>query len=116
MAAILNPAQVTSLKVLGFLYLRLGAFDRAGRLFQALARLFPEDAEIAKSLAAAELETGHAERALSLLSAPPLAELTSDPALLLLKARAHWRLEQNEAAFAVMDVYLSLKGEVSNRS
>ncbi|MDR3054892.1 MAG: hypothetical protein LBU53_05755 [Zoogloeaceae bacterium] len=107
MAAILQTEQLLSLRVLGFLYLRLGAWDRAARLFQALTRLFPDDIEIARSLAAAELEAGNAERALALLSAPPLNMLTSDPASLLLKARAHWRLSQSEAAFAVMDEYLA---------
>ena len=107
MAAVLESDQLVSLKVLGFLYLRLGAWERAARLFQALTHLFPDDIEVARSLAAAELEAGHAERTLAILSAPPLASLASDPVALLLKARAHWRLEQNEAAFAVMDTYLS---------
>jgi thioredoxin-like negative regulator of GroEL len=107
MAAVLEPDQLVSLKVLGSLYLRLGAGVRACRLFQALIQLFPEDVELARSLAAAELEAGNAERALTLLSAPPLDTQTSDPVSLLLKARAHWRLEQNEAAFAAMDAYLS---------
>lgn len=114
--AILEENQLTSLKVLGFLYLRLGAFERARRLFRALAGLFPEDVETARNLAFAELEAGSPERALECIAAPPLAPLASDPVLLLIRARSHWRLDQNEAAFAVMDAYLSGNGAGIERS
>jgi thioredoxin-like negative regulator of GroEL len=109
----LDREHVASLKVLGFLYLRLGFADRAARLFQALLALLPEDAEAALSLAAALLENGKAETALKLLEAPPLAAHSNDsddsarPVFLLLKARALWRLQRNEEAFLVMDRYLA---------
>lgn len=119
-ASTLAENHVISLKVLGFLYLRLGAFERASRLFQALAHLRPDDIEVAGSLAAAELESGHPERALTLLAAPPLAALASDPArnpvTLLLQARAHWRLQQSEAAFAAMDTYLAATRQKSEHA
>ena len=109
----LEYGQMTSLKVLGAIYLRLGFFERAARLFQALFALAPEDAGIARSLAAALLENGEAEAALERLAAPPLsadsadAAASRDPVLLLLKARALWRLQKNEEAFSVMDAYLA---------
>jgi tetratricopeptide (TPR) repeat protein len=112
----LGREHIVSLKVLGFLYLRLGFFDRATRLFRALSALLPEDAEAALSLAAALLENGDAAEALSLLDAPSLADdpaglaasgNRAGPAFLLLKARALWRLQKNEEALAVMDRYLA---------
>ncbi|MDR0379734.1 MAG: hypothetical protein LBI62_07325 [Candidatus Accumulibacter sp.] len=108
----LDREHVVSLKVLGFLYLRLGFADRAARLFRALLALSPEDAEATLSLAAALLENGSAEAALNLLEAPHLATTHSaDPVFLLLKARALWRLQKNEEAFLVMDRYLAVAGE-----
>ncbi|MDR2786894.1 MAG: hypothetical protein LBD06_00790 [Candidatus Accumulibacter sp.] len=109
----LEPEQVTSLKVLGFLYLRLGFFARAARLFQALLALLPEDAGVAKSLAAALLEDGKAGEALALLDAPPLRadpSMPADPVFLLLKARSLWRLQRGEEAFAAMEAYLAATG------
>jgi hypothetical protein len=109
----LDREHVVSLKVLGFLYLRLGIADRAARLFQALLALFPEDAEAALSLAAALLENGDAEAALDLLETPLLAAepaSSAPPAFLLLKARTLWRLQKKEEAFLVMDRYLAAAG------
>jgi thioredoxin-like negative regulator of GroEL len=109
----LEETQAISLKVLGFLYLRLGFFERAARLFRALRAFLPEDAGIHLSLAAALLENGEAEEALALLDAPPFVpshattDPATDPALLLLKARALWRLHRNEEACTVMDAYLA---------
>jgi tetratricopeptide (TPR) repeat protein len=110
----LDREHVISLRVLGFLYLRLGFADRAARLFQALLALSPDDAEAALSLAAALLENGKAEAALNLLEAPLLAAHSANsanPVFLLLKARALWRLQRNEEAFLVMDRYLAAAGE-----
>jgi thioredoxin-like negative regulator of GroEL len=111
----LDREQTISLRVLGFLYLRLGFSDRAARLFRALFSFMPDDAEIARSLAAALLENGEAEETLKLLEAPPLRATVhspaDDPILLLLKARALWRLQRNEEAFLVMDTYLAAAGE-----
>jgi tetratricopeptide (TPR) repeat protein len=107
----LDREQTISLRVLGFLYLRLGFSDRAARLFQALFALSPDDAEVARSLAAALLENGEAAETLKLLEAPLLrAGSAADPILLLLKARALWRLQKNEEAFLVMDAYLAATG------
>jgi Flp pilus assembly protein TadD len=107
----LDQNQMTSLKVLGFLYQRLGFFDRAARLFRALFALSPEDAEVVRNLAAALIEEDDAEEALRLLDAPSRHTDAPDPALLLLKARALWRLKRNEEAFAVMNTYLATNGE-----
>jgi tetratricopeptide (TPR) repeat protein len=103
----LDREQIISLRVLGFLYLRLGFADRAARLFQALLVLLPEDVEATLSLSAALLENGNAEAALNLLEAPLLAADPADPIRLLLKARALWRLQRNEEAFLVMNRYLA---------
>ncbi|MDR3159375.1 MAG: tetratricopeptide repeat protein [Zoogloeaceae bacterium] len=104
----LEETQAISLKVLGFLYLRLGFFDRAARLFRALRSFLPEDAGIHLSLSAALLENGEAEEALALLDAPPFVPSpATNPVLLLLKARALWRLRRNEEACTVMDAYLA---------
>jgi hypothetical protein len=108
----LETEQIISLKVLGFLYLRLGFFTRAARLFQALFALLPGDTGVARSLVAALLEEGNAGEALALLDAPPLrTDLTTsaDPLLLLLKARSLWQLQRNEEARAMMDVYLAAR-------
>jgi Flp pilus assembly protein TadD len=110
----LDQDQLVSLKVLGFLYLRLGFFDRASRLFRALFSLSPGDAEVARNLAASVLEAGHPEEALDILDAPPLRAgpevSAADPVLLLLKARALWRLDKNAEAQGVMDAYLAAAG------
>jgi tetratricopeptide (TPR) repeat protein len=103
----LDREQVISLKVLGFLYLRQGFFDRAARLFRALFALLPEDIEVARSLAAALLENENPGEALGLLETSFLRDHGADPVVKLLKARALWRLHRNEEAFAVMDDYLA---------
>jgi predicted Zn-dependent protease len=107
----LGRDQTISLKVLGFLYLRLGFSDRAARLFRALLALSPEDAEVTQSLAAALLENGNAEEALRLLETSPLRADLPNPVPLLLKAQALWRLQRNEEAFAAMNAYLAAAGE-----
>jgi predicted Zn-dependent protease len=107
MADTLSGDEQLSLRILGFLYLRLGFFDRAARLFRALLALCPEDAAVARSLAAAQLEAGNPESALELLEKPPLAGLSGEALLLLLKARALWRLERSAEARAAMDDYLA---------
>ncbi|MDR2450585.1 MAG: hypothetical protein LBE85_02185 [Candidatus Accumulibacter sp.] len=112
----LDREHLISLRVLGFLYLRLGFADRAARLFQALLALLPEDGEATLSLVAALLENDNAEAALNLLEAPLSAAESAnstgsaDPVRLLLKARALWRLQRNEEAFLVMDRYLAAAG------
>jgi tetratricopeptide (TPR) repeat protein len=102
----LTQDELFSLKALGFLYLRLGSFERARRLFRALAALRPEDAESAMSLAAAELEAGHPEEALRRLDIPPLERLRDTPLCCLLRAQTYWRLQRDEEAFAAMDAFL----------
>jgi DNA-binding SARP family transcriptional activator len=114
----LDQEHITSLRVLGFLYLRLGFADRAARLFLALLALHPTDAEAGLSLAAALLEHGKAEAALDILTrleepSSPATDsgYSANPVFLLLKARALWRLQRNEEAFLVMDHYLAAAGE-----
>jgi tetratricopeptide (TPR) repeat protein len=106
--ALLEDEQVFGLRALGFLYLRLGACDRASRLFQALAVLYPDDVECAQNLAAAELEAGHPEEALRRLDHPPLAGNGDTPLCCLLRARALWRLQRIDDAFAAMERFLEI--------
>ena len=103
----LTEAELNSLRLLGFLYLRLGLAARAVRLFQALAALVPQDVQIALSLAAAHLEDERPETALAVLERPPLAGAQEEPAARLLKAQSLWRLERREEASALMDRHLS---------
>jgi len=109
----LDADQRTSLRVLGFLYLRLGYCERAARLFRALTALDPGDVDAAKSLAAAQIESGKAEAALELLAASPLREAADDDVLMLLKARALWRLERNAEARAAMNAWLAARAGVA---
>ena len=106
----LEPDQFETMKVLGFLYLRLGLAERAARLFQALAALAPEDPEAALSLAAATLEAGRPEEALALFHRPPLAALPPSTAARLLKARALWRLGRQEETYKIMEEHLAAGG------
>jgi predicted Zn-dependent protease len=98
----LNAGQWTALSVLGFLYLRLGHWDRAERLFKALAALRPGDVQTAASLAAAALGRGDwaaaLERVEKILAGR--APAASDTYLHLMKAQALWRLGRTGEAEA----------------
>jgi thioredoxin-like negative regulator of GroEL len=107
----LEPDQFETMRVLGFLYLRLGLAPRAARLFQALAALAPEDGQVALSLASAALEDGRPEEALALFARPPLAAARPTAASRLLKARALWRLGRREETYRLMEEHLSAGGE-----
>lgn len=105
--AILERDQFDTLRVLGFLYLRLGLASKAARLFQALAVLAPQDPQAALSLAAATLEDGRPEEALALLERAPLAGAAARAPARLLKARALWRLGRHEETYKIMDQHLA---------
>ncbi|MDR2935049.1 MAG: hypothetical protein LBV70_04115 [Candidatus Adiutrix sp.] len=105
--AALDRDQFDTLKVLGFLYLRLGLAPKAARLFQALAALAPQDVQAALSLAAATLEDGRPEEALALLEKPPLAGAAAGAPARLLKARTLWRLGRREETYKLMDQHLA---------
>jgi predicted Zn-dependent protease len=107
----LEPDQFETLRILGFLYLRLGQARRAARLFQALAALAPEDPQIALSLAAAALEDGRPDETLALFARPPLDGAPPTAAARVLKARALWRLGRQEETFKIMEEHLAAGGE-----
>ena len=106
---LLENEQALSLRALGFLYLRLGAHERASRLFQTLTVLYPDNVECAQSLAAAELEAGRPEAALRRLDQAPLDKSDDTPLCCLLRARALWRLQRTEAAFTAMERFLEVR-------
>jgi len=105
---LLDGDQLDALRVLGFLYLRLGLAAKAARLFQALAVLAPQDGQAALSLAAATLEDGRPEEALAILEKPPLAAMAArETPARLLKARVLWRLGRHEETYKIMDQHLA---------
>jgi len=107
----LEPDQFETMRVLGFLYLRLGLAPRAARLFQALTALAPEDPQVALSLAAATLEDGRPEEALALFDRPPLAAAPPTAASRLLRARTLWRLGRQEETYRIMDEHMAAGGK-----
>jgi tetratricopeptide (TPR) repeat protein len=105
--AVLDRDQFDTLRVLGFLYLRLGLAPKAARLFQALSALDPQNLQTALSLAAATLDDGRPEEALALLERAPLANAAAWAPARLLKARALWRLGRHEETYKIMDQHLA---------
>ncbi len=103
----LSEGQWTALSVLGFLYLRLGDWERAERLFKALDALRPGDGSAAASLAAADLGRGDWNAALERLDRLPA---DAGHHVRLMKAQALWRLGRNGEAEAVMAEYLAAAG------
>ncbi len=100
----LDDGQWTALSVLGFLYLRLGDWERAERLFKALAAIRPGDGTGAASLAAAALGRGDWAAALEYLDRP---EAGVGSHLRLMTAQALRGLGRAGEAEAVMAEYLA---------
>ncbi|MCR5814062.1 MAG: tetratricopeptide repeat protein [Desulfovibrio sp.] len=102
----LSSQQKRALHVLGFLFLRMGQFARARRLFSALVTLDPGDIHARCSLAYACIELEDGEAALHTLTGlgPGDPIPGGDQTLYLLLARAHRllgeELEAQEAAAA----------------
>ncbi|UQZ90968.1 hypothetical protein C4J81_17800 [Deltaproteobacteria bacterium Smac51] len=105
----LNDNQLTTLKTLGFLYWRLGYFDRVERLFKALLAVRPDDAESLKLLAAAQLEQARFADALASLDKLGHKPRPSGEAVIwLMRAKALWGLGREAEAGAAVDEYLNM--------
>ncbi|MDR2366682.1 MAG: hypothetical protein LBF58_01010 [Deltaproteobacteria bacterium] len=63
----LDEDQFQTLLVLGFLFRRLGLVEKAGRLYQVLIAIRPDDRSVLTPAAAAALDEGRAEEALEFL-------------------------------------------------
>jgi tetratricopeptide (TPR) repeat protein len=119
----LDDDQFQTLSVLGFLFRRLGLYDKAGRLYRALLALRPDDPAVLAAAAAAAVAAGEAAAALGFLDR--LAHLSptesrawpslfdadrtgaGSPILWLLKAKALAALGRSDEAQAAVQNYLS---------
>lgn len=108
----LSGEQRRALQVLGYLFLRMGHFARAKKLFAALLALDSGDVWTRRALAAAHLATGDGAAALEQLDlSMPGGPLPSrDAALYLLKARALWLAGRADEAKNAVNAYLSAGG------
>ena len=96
----LSLQQKRVLHVLGYLYLRMGQYARARRLFAALAALDPSDVHARCSLAYACIQLEDGEAAVHTLTGlgPGDPIPGGDATLYLLLARAHTLLGEDQAA------------------
>lgn len=122
----LERQQRETLSVLGYMYLRMGELDRAGRLFAALLALGRQERSENRgapwsdaltrlahaSLAAVDLERDNPRSALEHLHlAMDGRTLTSRHAALhLLRARALWRQGRKDEAALAVEAYVHLSG------
>jgi predicted Zn-dependent protease len=110
--AMLDEAQITTLRLLGHAYWRLGYLEKAERLLKALLSFLPQDGLCLRQLAAIALQSGRPEEALSRLALLPKEEpAASDPTVALTRAQALWRLGRSEEARAAFGDYL--KGQTA---
>lgn len=116
-----------SLLVLGYMYLRMGELERAGRLFSALVALAGSRSEnegapapdaldrlAYASLAAVELEHGDPGSALDHLRTAMDGRVLSsrEAALHLLRARALWRQDRRDEARQAVEAFIALGGRL----
>ncbi len=114
----LNENCRATLRVLGYLYLRMGRIDSARRCFAALAAALPADVTarerswVERNLAAAALENNDNNAALNHLNNAMrgITMNTSDAALYLMKARALWRQGRHDEARQALNTYMHLAG------
>jgi len=104
----LTPEQRDLLKLLGYLYLRYGCFDKAVVLFEALLLQNPQDDHAAHSLACACVRTGRYDSALAqldrLLDGGDFSALTY-----LLRGQALSALGRREEAARSMLLYMDAR-------
>jgi Flp pilus assembly protein TadD len=112
----LNTEQHSTLGVLGYLFLRMGQFDKARRIFAALAALDPEDRWARRNLAAIDVHDGDASSALRHLQAALGGEALSsrDAALHLLRAKALWQEGRKDEARRAVDAFMHLADTPGN--
>ena len=108
----LNPEQRSAFNVLGYLFLRMGQFERAGRVFSALAALDPKDRWARRNLAAIAMHSGDGAAVLRhLQQALPQGPLsTGDAALHLIRAKALWLEGRKDEAKGAINEFLHLTG------
>lgn len=108
----LTTEQRTTLNVLGYLFLRMGQFERAKRVFSALAALEPDDKWARRNLAAICVQEGDGASALRHLHAAQEGEPLSsrDAALHLLRAKALWLEERTDEARRAIDEFMHMAG------
>lgn len=108
----LSVEQRRALLVLGSLFLRMGQFARAKKLFAALTALDPDDAWTARCLAFAHLGLNEGEKALEQLDRAignrPLP--SRDAALHLLRARALWLSGRADEAKNAVNAWIAAGG------
>lgn len=119
-----------TLSVLGYLYLRMGELDRAGRVFAALLAV-GKDAEAGEdvplwakaltrlahsSLAVVELERGNSRATLEHLHQAMDGQVLSSrhAALHLLRARALWHQGREDEARLAVETFVRLSGGLAD--
>lgn len=109
---LLSLEQRRALNVLGYLFLRMGQFERAGRVFSALAALDPKDRWARRNLAAIAMHAGDGAAAIRhLQQALPEGPLsTGDAALHLIRAKALWLEGRKDEARGAINEFLHLTG------
>jgi hypothetical protein len=113
-----------TLSVLGYLYLRMGELDRAGRLFAALLAVTGDaapdhSARLAHAgLAAVDVERGEAASALEHLHEAMAGQVLSSrsAALHLLRAKALWRQGRESEARQAGDMFVHLAGSSARQA
>ncbi len=114
----LNDDCRATLRVLGYLFLRMGRIESARRTFATLAATLPEEVSarerswVERNLAAIALEENDSNAALNHLNNAMrgITMNTSDAALYLMKARALWRQGRHEEARQALNTYMHLAG------
>ena len=96
----LDPNSKRALQILGFLFLRMGQFARARRLFAALSVIDPEDIQVRQSLAYACVQMNDPEGAMHALSGMVIEDDHSpiQASMHLLLAKTHMLLGEEKAA------------------
>lgn len=109
----LTTEQRKTLDILGYLFLRMGQFERARRVFSALAALDPDDRWARRNLAAIDVHDGDGASALRHLQASMSGEPLSsrDAALHLLRAKALWLEGRKDEARRAVDEFMHMAGE-----
>lgn len=118
-----------TLLILGYMYLRMGELERAGRLFAALIAVSEErtgssgalaldflDRLAHASMAVVDLERGDPGAALDKLHKAMDGRVLSsrEAALHLLRARALWRQDRREEARQAVDAFIGLGGRLDS--
>ncbi|MDR2387528.1 MAG: hypothetical protein LBE80_08105 [Deltaproteobacteria bacterium] len=103
----LDEEQFQTLLVLGFLFRRLGLYEKAARLYRVLIAMRPDDGSVLSPAAASALDEGRPEEALEFLDRfddgwPGQA----GPVNYLIRAKALAALGKNLEASAAISEYL----------